>query len=526
MRSEVRFLCMSAAISLPLICNASEKVVKRPNILFCLADDVSFPHFGTYGCRWVRTPNCDWVAEQGLKFLNAYTPNAKSAPSRSCILTGHYSWQLEEAANHFPFFPAKFKTVTEALRESGYYVGQTGKGWSPGDPGKIDGKPRQLIGQSFDKHKLTAPTKEISDNDYAANFEDFLSQNRDREPFFFWFGSLEPHRGYEYGTGVERGGYKTADIDRVPSFWPDCDSVRNDMLDYALELEHFDTHVGRMINTLKRENLLENTIIIITADNGMPFPYAKGQAYHSSNHLPMVVMWAGAINSTGHAVEDYVSFVDLSPTFLELAQIDINQCGMQHIEGRSITPLFYSGKRVTDKSRNFAIIGKERHDIGRPNDEGYPIRGIKTDEYLYIYNFEPDRWPVGDPQTGYLNCDGGATKSVILSRQMSDPLYWQRSFGKRPQEELYDMKTDPECMNNLAEDVKLSKVKKELKSRLWTELAKHQDPRINGQGELFDSYLYSDPKHRNYYNRLQQGESIKTPSWINKSDEQQSLGTK
>ncbi len=505
------------APSLVLADGAEEQ---RPNILFCLADDVSYPFFGAYGCSWVRTPNCDRAANQGLLFNNAYTPNAKSAPSRSMILTGRYSWQLEEACNHFPFFPAKFKTVAEELQDGGYFVGNTGKPWSPGDPGKKDGKPRQLIGKPFNDRKLTPLTTGIADNDYAANFEDFLDARGDGEPFFFWFGSLEPHRGYEYGTGAERGGYRTEDVDGVFPYWNDCDSVRHDLLDFALELEHFDDHVGRMIDILEKRGELDNTIIIITADNGMPFPRIKGQAYHTSNHLPFVVMWGDKIKDVGRTIDEYISFVDLAPTFLELAGVDAKRCGMEPIEGEYILSIITSSNSKGGRKRDHAIIGKERHDIGRPNDWGYPIRGIKTDDFLYIYNFEIDRWPSGDPETGYLNCDAGATKSVILAEREVNPELWQLNFGKRPQEELYDMRKDSDCMVNLADDESYAKVKAKLHKQLFSELKAHKDPRIEGSGEIFDNYQYSDPKYRNYYNRLQAGEVIPTPSWIVKSDEQ------
>jgi len=102
----------------------------RPNILFAIADDMG--HAGAYGTPWVRTPNFDRLAKQGVLFLNAYTPNAKCSPSRACILTGRNPWQLEAAANHWPYYPAKFKSCMEALADGGYFVGFTGKAWAPG----------------------------------------------------------------------------------------------------------------------------------------------------------------------------------------------------------------------------------------------------------------------------------------------------------------------------------------------------------------------------------------------------------
>ncbi|MDI9443585.1 MAG: sulfatase-like hydrolase/transferase, partial [Planctomycetota bacterium] len=173
---------------------------ERPNILFCIADDASYPHMGAYGCSWIETPVFDRVAREGILFTRCYTPNAKCAPSRACILTGRNSWQLEEAANHVPHFPAKFKTYAETLAEQGYHVGFTGKGWAPGDAGTIDGKPRQLAGRPYQANRTKPPTSGIANCDYAANFKAFLQARPDRQPFCFWYGGFEPHRGYEYGS--------------------------------------------------------------------------------------------------------------------------------------------------------------------------------------------------------------------------------------------------------------------------------------------------------------------------------------
>jgi len=217
--------------------------VQHPNILFCIADDQSFPHAGAYGCPWVKTPSFDRVAKQGVLFTNAFTPNAKCAPSRSCILTGRTSWQLEAAANHVPFFPLKFKTYAESLIENGYHVGYTAKGWAPGDPGMIDGKKRELLGPAYSTKKLIPPAKFISEIDYVANFETFLKDNPKGKPFCFWFGSTEPHRPYEFKVGVNKGGKSLSEVDKVFGFWPDNDTVRNDLLDYAFEIEYFDRNL-------------------------------------------------------------------------------------------------------------------------------------------------------------------------------------------------------------------------------------------------------------------------------------------
>ncbi len=298
-----------------------------PNILFAIADDLSFPHMSAYGTEWVQTPAFDRVARDGLLFNRCYTPNAKCAPSRACILTGRNSWQLEQAANHWCYFPPKFPSYVEILEKHGYSTGMTGKGWAPGIALNREGQRRQMTGHPYSKRKKKPPTTAISNNDYAGNLEAFLDAIPQGKPFCFWYGATEPHRRYEYMSGVTQGNKRLSDIDHVPLFWPDNEVVRHDMLDYALEVEHFDHHLEQMLTELESRGLLDNTLVVVTADNGMPFPRVKGQEYEMSNHLPLAIMWADGIRRPGRTIDDLVSFIDFAPTFLELAGVDWQESG-------------------------------------------------------------------------------------------------------------------------------------------------------------------------------------------------------
>ena len=501
-----------------------QQKIKRPNILFALADDASWRYFSAYGCKWISTPAFDRVAKQGILFNNAYTPNAKCAPSRACILTGRNSWQLEAAGNHAAYFPAKFKTYAEALGEHGYFVGSVAKGWSPGEPGSINGKERELTGPKYDKFTLTPPTTGISNIDYPKNFEAFLAAKPANEPFCFWYGSHEPHRSYEYKSGINKGGKNTGYIDKVPPFWPDVDTVRSDMLDYAYEVEYFDNQLAKMLKILEENGELENTIVVVTADNGMPFPNIKGQVYEYSNHLPLAIMWPKGIKNPGRVVDDFVNFIDFAPTFLELAGIDYKNAGMQPVTGISLTDILYSNKAGTiNPKRNFELVGKERHDVGRPNDEGYPVRGLLKDGFLYLHNFKPDRWPVGNPEAGYPNVDGSPTKTYMLNtrRIYGDMQYWQPAFGKRPELELYNIKDDPYCIKNLAGEIKYAAIIKKMDNEMTGKLKQQKDPRMFGKGDVFDHYPYAGPV-RDFYNRLMKGEKVKA-NWINESDKDKDL---
>lgn len=517
LRNSLSLLMLLSMAFLVTNCSTDHQ---RPNILFAILDDATYSHFGAYGCDWVKTPNVDRIAKEGILFLRAYTPNAKCAPSRSSILTGRNSWQLEKAANHWPYFPEKFKTVGEALSENGYHVGYTGKGWAPGVAGQINGVDRELIGTRYNQKRLNAPTSGISPLDYTANFVEFLDVKNPNDPFMFWFGSHEPHRPYEFNSGIEKGNKKLSQIKEIYSFWPENDTIAMDLLDYAYEIEYFDKQLGQMLDELETRDLLSNTIVIVTSDNGMPFPRIKGQEYELSNHMPLAVMWPDGINTTGRKISDFISFIDLAPTFLEVAGIENEKSGMQPIEGKSLTPLFYSKDQgIIDQSRNHVLIGKERHDIGRPNDVGYPIRGIVKGDYLLIQNFEPSRWPAGDPVTGYLNVDGSPTKTICLQCK-PDPetfKFWDLSFGKRVGIELYNITDDPECMVNLSEEKSLQPLLKQLKNQLYTELMAQADPRMLGNGHVFDQYEYADTTGVNFYERFMKGEKLKA-GWVNPTD--------
>lgn len=512
-------MALPVALALCSCATEPEAPPAKPNILFAIADDASYPHMSAYGTNWVSTPHFDRVARDGVLFYKAYTPNAKCAPSRASILTGRNSWQLGAAANHMPFFPPEFKSYPEALAENGYVVGMTAKGWSPGIANDADGNPRQIAGTPFNMREADPPTTRISRTDYAANFDDFLEAAPEDQPWAFWYGAREPHRSYEFRSGAEKGGKSPQDIDEVFPFWPDSETVRHDMLDYAYEIEHFDAHLGRMLAALEERGELANTLVIVTSDNGMPFPRVKAQEYELSNHLPLAIMWLDGVPHPGRSVDDFVSFVDLAPTILDAAGVDWKSAGMKPAAGRSLMDILRSERsgRV-DPERDHVLIGKERHDIGRPGDQGYPIRGIVKDNLLYLRNYAVDRWPAGNPETGYLAVDASPTKTEILElrRSGSDDSYWQLSFGKRGPEELYNLDDDPACIRNLAADLEYAPAKEALAAQLVEELKAQEDPRMFGQGDVFDAFPNAT-RWAGYYEKFQAGE-IEVAGWISESD--------
>lgn len=489
----------------------------RPNILFAIADDWGL-HAGAYGTPWVKTPAFDRLAREGLLFQHAYTPMAKCAPSRAIVLTGRYLWQNEQAGNHLAVFPPKLKSWPEVLMEHGWHVGITGKGWGPGIANDANGKPRLITGKPFHQRKAAPPTTAMSNNDYAANFSDFLDAAPSGIPWCFWYGASEPHRAYEFQSGVTKGGKRLSDVNRVPEYWPDHETVRHDMLDYALEVEHVDRHLGRMLDELEQRGLLDHTLIIVTSDHGMPFPRVKGYAYHDSNHIPLAIRWPHGVNHPGRVIEDFVDFTDLAPTILDYAGIAWKDSGMMPITGKSWRPILESTRsgRVVPE-RDHVLVGKERTDVGRPHNWGYPIRGIVTDDYLYLHNDEPTRWPAGNPETGYLDTDGSPTKSLLLDlgRAHRADRHWQLNFGMRPGDELYDLRLDRDCVHNLAADPAQAGRMAALRQRMETILKAQGDPRMDGRGHVFDHY--KPTQGDGFYEKFMRGETVNA-GWVNPTD--------
>ncbi|MFT5301634.1 MAG: N-sulfoglucosamine sulfohydrolase [Mariniblastus sp.] len=464
-----------------------------PNILFIIADDASRDSMGVYGSTYVETPNFDRIAREGTLFSNAYNCNPKCAPARACLLTGRYSWQLKAACNHNPFLSDEWAFYPFLLEDAGYFVGFTGKGWGPGIYKGIDGGPskfKQLnpAGHPFNNQTLKPPYKGISNVDYGANFGEFLDKKPDGKPFCFWLGTKEPHRGYGKDNWKLDG--RNLDDVTVPNYYPDNETIRGDLADYAIEVEWYDNHIGRALAHLETRGLLEETLIIASSDHGMPFPRVKGQIYDDGFHVPLAVRWGGHVQP-GRTVTDFVSFPDLAPTLMEIAGLKTHP----QMTGQSFTKqLFASRSGRIDAARDHALLGKERHDIGRTDGErlsvAYPSRAIRTDQYLYVHNFKPDRWPGGNPEYGFMNCDGSPTKTFLtnLKKEDADYRFFEMSFGKRPEEELYDMLNDPDCVKNLAGKSEFSDIKTRLWHQLKTQLTSQQDPRVLGNGDIFDFY--------------------------------------
>ena len=484
----------------------------RPNILIAIADDMSWAHTSIAGCKGVRTPNIDRVAKSGVLFRNGYCGAPGCSPSRAALLTGRHVWMNEEASTHHGLYPAKFVSFPDLLGRAGYAVGFTGKPWSPGDLGP--GRKGNPVGPAFNKHKLTPPLSGIKDNDYTANFTEFLQKRAPGAPFCFWYGSVEPHRGYERGSGL-KAGKKLEDV-VVPGFLPDTPAVRSDFLDYFVEIEWFDRHLGQMLDLLEKAGELENTLVIVTGDNGMAFLRAKATCYEYGLHVPMFVAWPKRVPAN-RAVDDPIGFVDLNATILAAAQVEHpakNDPALAPV-GRDFLPLLTSTKQgLVNPDQAFVFAGHERHTLTRYNDIGYPIRALRTPQYLYLRNLRPDRWPIGDPQRinkqngkllplhagCYRDVDDQETLQWLIKEARDSDKYaalLELIVGRHPAEELYDIQKDPDCLHNLASSSDHATAKAKLAAQMDAELKRTQDPRIYGTNpEIADTYINVNPKNK------------------------------
>ena len=438
---------------------------KKPNILFIVADDWS-KHAGIFGDKVVRTPNIDRLGKNGLIFDQAFCSAASCSPSRASILTGKHPHQIAEGGNLWGSLPVSIPNFVSLIKASGGFVGSEQKGWGPGNF-KISGYQDNPAGKTF------------------KNFEEFLGETPKDKPVFFWFGSIDPHRDYVKGTG-EQAGLDPQKV-KVPGFLPDTDVVRKDILDYYFEVERFDSNVGKLIATLESKGELENTLIVITSDNGMPFPRAKATCYDSGTNIPLIMYWKGKIKSARSS--ELVSLIDLAPTMLDVMGIE----KPADLPSKSLINLI-NGRPIAH--RNAVFVERERHANVRKGDLGYPVRGIRTKEFLYLRNFEPNRFPAGDPQKWvavgpYGDIDDSPSKQLIMSDSAHYAFYFNRTLKKRGSEELYDLKNDPSQLHNLANEKRYDKQKNKLKIELEAWMKRTNDPRlINPNTNLWDKYPY------------------------------------
>lgn len=452
-----------------------KKLAIQPNILILMSDNHSWEHLGCYGDPILKTPIIDKLASEGIRFTNAYCSAPSCAPARAAMLTGQDFWRLEEAANLWGIFPNKFKVYTDLLESNGYLVGSEGKGWGPGNY-EAGGWNHNPAGKRY------------------YSFEEFYNQKKRGQPFCYWFSSRDPHRPYKLN------GWKELKVNIenivVPPYLPNHLEVKKDIGDYYAEIQNFDDDVGAFLQLLEEMGELENTLIIVCSDNGWQMPRGLANLYDFGTRIPMVISMPSKYKGD-RVVDDFISLNDFAPTFLELAGISIPK----EMNARSFLNILESNEQgFIDETRDFIVTGRERHAYARINGAGYGARAYRTKDFLYIRNYDYDNWPAGDPPL-YGDVDAHMlqypcpTKLYMLKNMEKDGVkeLFDLGFGKRPKEELYDLRNDPYQMNNIANSKEYKKIKILLSEKLTDYLNANKDPReIGGEMKWLRAKYYAE----------------------------------
>lgn len=524
----IRLLLIMSAASSPLSAN------DRPNIVFLFADD-----WGRYASAYAEvegpesinaifeTPNFDRVANEGALFTNAFVPAPSCTPCRSSLLTGRYFWNTERAAilqgavwdESIPSYPLE-------LEKNGYHIGYSYKVWTPGIPAHAPyGAQRTAYhqgGTNFNRFSQYVSgkaaelgvegAKEMLYDEVQTNFDAFIADREKRQPFCFWWGPTNTHRKWIKGSGKELWGLDPDKLKgRLPAFLPDTFDVREDVNDYLGECLAVDAGIGIILNKLEDIGELENTLIVISGDHGIPgIPRAKCNLYDLGTEVSLAARWPGKIKP-GRVVYDFVNLLELAPTFLKAGQTGIPE-GMSK---RDLMPLFLSNESgQIDPYRDSVVVGRERHvAAARTGLLPYPERAIRTKDFLYIRNFEPDRWPMGTPGgvmeneipeahalenntfIAFGDLDASPTKRWVIEHRNEEEnrIYYDYAFAKRPAEELYDLRKDPEYMTNVAEETDYQEAKLKLSRELMNTLVTEGDPRVVEDPVRFENSPYTDP---------------------------------
>jgi arylsulfatase A-like enzyme len=402
----------------------------HPNVVLFIADDVSWNDYGCYGSPTARTPNIDKLAAGGMRFTNAFLTASSCSPSRCSIVTGRYPHNnggASELHRPLPWHLQKFPTL---LREAGYYTAISGKDHMPQD------KPPQgeTTARVWD-HKDGGRSKENS-----GGHANWVQVTRDRpkdKPFFFWFAAYDAHRGWDGDKQWQPSfgeKHQPGSVD-VPQFLIDDQNTRDDLTSYHNEVTRFDYFIGQTIDELDRQGELNNTLIFVLADNGRPFPRAKTRLHDSGIKTALVAHWPEGIDASGEVCSSLVSTIDLAPTVLQAADIDVPET----MQGVSLLPVFANSKATV---RRYAFSEHNWHDY-----EAFG-RSVRGDGYLYIINRRPyAAWQ------GPADSVNSPSHTSLLKRQKSGSLTLAQQdvfLSPRPAIELYDVAADPHQLRNLA----------------------------------------------------------------------------
>ncbi len=409
---------------------------ERPNFIFFITDDISFDDIGPYGNKFVKTPNLDRMAKEGLVFDRAYLTTSSCSPSRCSMITGRYPHNTGAPELHMTL-PEDQVTFVQQLKEAGYHTILSGKN-------HMNEKRSDALGFS----QVSRGKGPSASEDYVE-----LIQNRPKDqPFFAWFGSNDAHRNWDLGSDTVT--YDPAEIE-VPPYMVDGPETRKDLAAYYGEVSRSDLYIGKLMAALEQEGIAKNTYLIYCTDNGRPFPRCKTRMYDSGSKTPLLIWSPGNIQPA--RTESLASTIDFAPTFLELAGVKPSPT----IQGVSLAPILKDSKAVV---RDVAFTERNWHVYSAHE------RAVRHGNWLYIKNAFPEFAALS------VESDPNAYPAAIEYWEYQragklSPSQMDVQLAPRPSVELYRTDTDPHQFTNLAGQVEHAEIEKKLSKVLgaWSE---------------------------------------------------------
>jgi arylsulfatase A-like enzyme len=408
---------------------SAQQVPESPNFIIFIADDVSRDDLGCYGNMQVKTPNIDRLASHGIKYNNVFLTASSSSPSRNSIITGRYPHNTGGAELHTEP-PDHMISFPELLRHKGYYSVQAGK-FHLGPYAR----------RGFDK--VNENGKLNGDGGEELWVKCLDERPRDK-PFFMWFAAHDAHR--IWGPNEYSGTHAPESI-KPPFYLADAPATKQDLAKYYDEIYRWDYYVGLVYEELEKQGVADNTVIIIMADNGRPFPHCKTRVNDRGLRTPFIVHWPRGLRTGAVESDALISTIDIAPTILELAGIEVPE----HVQGRSFVKLLnYPGSEF----RSYVFAEHNWHDF-----EAHE-RMVRTRDYMYILNSRPQYAQLGatditrSPSFAELD---SLIKTGGLSREQADIF-----VAPRNSVELYDCNSDPFQFADLAGLKKYQKLQKKL----------------------------------------------------------------
>ncbi len=407
---------------------------ERPNFIFFLTDDISFDDIGPYGNTFVKTPNLDRMAAEGMVFDRAYLTTSSCSPSRCSMITGRYPHNTGAPELHMPL-PSDQVTFIQQLKEGGYHTILSGKNHM-GDA--------KALGFT-DVSQGKGPSA-------SEDWVEILNNRPKDQPFFAWFASNDAHRGWQSDEFSPT--YDPVAVE-VPPYMVDGPETRKELAAYFSEVSRTDAFIGKLMAELERQGIAKNTYLVYCTDNGRPFPRCKTRMYDSGSKTPLLIWNPGSIQPA--RTNSLTSAIDFAPTFLELAGIKPSPT----IQGVSLVPILKDPKATV---RDFAFTERNWHVYSAHE------RAVRHGDWLYINNAYPNQAALS------VESDASAYPAAIeyWEHQRAGtlkPLQMDVQLVPRPSVELYRTNTDPSQFTNLANQPEHQEIQAKLAKILtqWSE---------------------------------------------------------